>query len=406
MVLILLKQNREDIQVVLLNQSVGPLFMELAVDLSKRAGKVLLVTGSKIKSDHEELIIKIGPSYDRKTILSRVWSWALFLLFTFREVLSINRTIPILVVSNPPLLPLVALVFRLLRHQQYVILVYDIYPDIPKQLGLLSSRFIIAMWGIINKSVFMYAKYVVTLGPYMAHTLEKYFSSQSAKERIVIIPTWVDTDIFIPRRKIDNSFARDNGQIDKLTMLYSGNIGFTHDIRLLIDAAVQLRDDRRISFLIIGEGHGKTALMEKVKCNGLNNVIFLPYQPEEFLPYSLACADVSIISIADGIEGLMMPSKTYYAMAVGSAIIGLSRPPNDLAKVIEESGCGMNIEPGDLKGLIHAISMFADYKYLLDKYKFAARQAAIKTYSRSVNSKLFVNLLKTCFSNEFLRAKQ
>lgn len=397
--MLLLKRNREDMQIVILNQSVGPLFMELAVDLSKRVGKVLLVTGSKVKSDHEDVIIKIGPSYDRRSILHRVWSWVFFLLFAFRAIFPVKRAIPILVVSNPPFLPLIALVFRMLRHQQYVILVYDIYPDIPKQLGLLSNRLIIAMWGIINKYVFMYAKYVVTLGPYMAHTLARYFSSLSAKGRIAIIPTWVDTDIFIPRIKIDNYFAREYGQIDKLTVLYSGNIGFTHDIRLLIDAAVQLRDDRRISFLIIGEGQGKTALTEKVEFNELNNVIILPYQPEESLPYSLACADISIISIADGIEGLMMPSKTYYAMAVGSALIGLSRPPNDLAHVIEESGCGINIEPGDLSGLIHVIVKFAENRAWLNQCKVAARKAAIQKYARSVNSGIFVNFLKTCFPN-------
>jgi hypothetical protein len=72
---------------------------------------------------------------------------------------------------------------------------------------------------------------------------------------------------------------------------------------------------------------------------------------------------------------------------------------NVLANVIEESCCGVNIEPKDLNGLIRAICMFADDKCLLDKYNFAARQTAIKTYSRSVNSKLFANLLKTCFSN-------
>lgn len=395
----MVKQNHDEFQVVLLNQTVGTLFMEFAVDLSKRVGKVLLLTGSTCRSHHENLVIKIGPSYDRRTLLRRIWSWMLFLLFTFREVLSINRTIPLIVVSNPPFLPMIAFAFRILRHQQYVIVVYDIYPDIPKQLGLLSNRFIIAIWQFINKYVFMYAKYVVTLGPYMAHTLERYFSAKNAHKRIVIIPTWVDTDIYVPKTKIDNQFARDNNQIDKLTVLYSGNIGFTHDIRLLINAALHLRDDNRIDFLIIGEGPGKAELVEKVNHNGLNNVKFLSYQPEEYLPYSLACADVSIISIADGIEGLMMPSKTYYAMAVGSAIIGLSRAPNDLATVIKESGCGVNIEPGDIKGLIHTINNFVEDASYLNQCKRAARNVAVNKYARTVNSGMFANFVKTCFSS-------
>jgi glycosyltransferase involved in cell wall biosynthesis len=95
----------------------------------------------------------------------------------------------------------------------------------------------------------------------------------------------------------------------------------------------------------------------------------------------------------------MMPSKTYYAMAVGSALIGLSRPPNDLADVIEESGCGINIEPGDLNGLIHAINNFVEDGSYLHQCKLAARKVAVQKYARSVNSGMFANVIKTCFSN-------
>lgn len=379
--------------------------MELAVDMSQRLGNVLLITGSKIKSDNEGLTIKTGPAYNRRTIVSRVWSALLFLLFTLREVLAHKATVPILAVSNPPLLPAVALLLRLIRRQPYMVLVYDIYPDIPKQLGVLSNRAVLAIWKFVNKYIFLYARRVITLGPNMARTLEKNYSAREAGERISIIPTWVDTETFMPRRKIDNFFARDNMQVDKLTVLYSGNIGLTHDIGLLIDAAACLRDDPRVNFLIIGEGRDKPLLVEKAKRHNLDNVIFLPLQPEESLPYSLACADVSIVSVGEGIEGLMMPSKTYYAMAVGSAIIGLSRSPSDLAHVIQESGCGVNIEPRDLNGLVDAIRMFANDKSLLDQYKSAARNAAAERYARSVLSPRFVNLFITCQSIEKGRSR-
>ncbi|MRS01694.1 glycosyltransferase WbuB [bacterium] len=393
-------QNSEDIKAILLNQSAGPLFMELAEDLSERLGSVLLITGSEIESDREGLMIKKGPAYNRRTIASRALSALLFLLYTLREVLAHKSTVPILAVSNPPLLPAVALLLRLIRRQPYMVLVYDIYPDIPRRLGVLSNRAVLKIWEFVNKYIFLYARNVITLGPHMARTLEEKYSAHGAGERITIIPTWVDTGTFAPKRKRDNFFARNNMQVDKLTVLYSGNIGLTHDISLLIDAAVCMRDDPRISFLIIGEGRDKTSLMEKAKVHDLKNVTFLPLQPEESMPYSLACADVSIVSIRDGIEGLMMPSKTYYAMAVGSAIIGLSRSQSDVAHVIQESRCGVNIEPNDLNGLVGAIRMLADNRSLLDQFKLAARRAACERYARCVLSPSFVNLFATFQSTE------
>ena len=54
---------------------------------------------------------------------------------------------------------------------------------------------------------------------------------------------------------------------------------------------------------------------------GLANVLFKPYQPKEHLKYSLTLPDVHLVSLKPALEGLIVPSKFYSAIAAGRPVI-------------------------------------------------------------------------------------
>ena len=85
--------------------------------------------------------------------------------------------------------------------------------------------------------------------------------------------------------------------------------------------------------MVIGTGSRWNDLQQAAQ--RLSNLTLLPWQPEEMLPYSLSAGDVAVVSLGQGFEGVSMPSKTQYAMAAGSAILGLSHPSSDIKEVIE-----------------------------------------------------------------------
>lgn len=380
-----------------INQSTKGLFEELVEDVVNTECPAYLVTGSLVQLNSEHLVTKIGVAYDRTSYFSRFQTWVHFLAYSARQIWTVPRNVLLIVVSNPPFLPWLACLANIFRKQQYLILVYDIYPEI--LVGL--RRFkctnpIILIWQNINRIVYDRALKIVTIGKYMGHSIAKYLPPK--KMSIDIIPTWVDTKIFNPILKAQNHFATDNKIHDKFVVLYSGNIGFSHDISGLIDAALGLKQILDVEFLIIGDGPGKSALVDYAKILNVNNVRFFPYQEENVLKYSLATADVSIISIGSGAERFMMPSKTYYAMAVGSALLGISSPPNDLVEVIESCECGINVVPGDISSLIRAIHRFYSDRIYLNTCKTNARKAAEKYYSRKTNTNLFAEVISSCLS--------
>lgn len=371
------------------------MFLELAEDISKEIGPSRLVTGDRVRTLLPSLEIRQAPAYDKRSMPRRALSWIWFTASAMKEVMKVKRAVPLVMVSNPPVMPLLGLISNIVRRQHYIIIVYDIYPDALTALGRLRRGSIVfRIWSCLVKLTFSRAAHVITLGRHMAGKLEPYLADRSCKKKLYIVPTWVDTTKYVPIKKKENWFAVKHGQTDKLTILYSGNIGFTHDIEILIDAAEALRNEESIHFLIIGEGPSKARLLERALLKHLQNITFLPIQDGETFPFSLACGDIAIVSIRKGMEGLMMPSKAYYSMAVGSALLGLSCAPNDLADLIQSYGCGLSVAPGKLEGLVEAIQKFKEDGRFLDKCKTNSRIAAQKYFSRASVTPAITELAK------------
>ena len=287
------------------------------------------------------------------------------------------------IVAQPPFLPLWGVLCRLLFGQRYIVWIDDVYPDVLVRRGRIAPNGIVCrVWGRANRLFLRHADEVTTLGPRMAEVVAQYMTPEAA-QKIRIFTTPVDTDFIQPIKKDSNTFAMANGQVDKMTVLYSGNLGLSHDLDMMVDVAERLRERDEIHFLIIGAGPGWQVLFESAK--SLDNMTVLPLQDDDVLPLSLSTGDVSWVSIGSNMEGISMPSKTQYALAAGSAILGVSPSSSDLHAIVERYDCGITVEPGDADGCVDAICRLASDPDLLSRCRKNARQAAVREFSRRAN---------------------
>jgi Glycosyl transferases group 1. len=272
--------------------------------------------------------------------------------------------------------------------------VYDIYPDVLIGLGKIRHGIISRIWMALNRLVLEHASLVFTIGEDMAYLLENsYDLSRTAAGHSIVIHNWCDVDTIKPLAKQDNPFAIEHGQVDKITVLYSGNMGNTHDIESILAVARELKNYETIHFLFIGEG-AKWSLVEKTKVNeGLNNITLLPFQSEEALPISMATGDIGIVAYQPGTEACIVPSKTYYYMAAGLVPLVVSGIETDLSRLLVKNLCGMSVRSGDIEGLKRAILRLADDVELLKKYKASARITVERYFSRR-NTELYIDALK------------
>jgi glycosyltransferase involved in cell wall biosynthesis len=142
-----------------------------------------------------------------------------------------------------------------------------------------------------------------------------------------------------------------------------------------VDAAEYLRNEKDVLFVFIGEGGQQSFLEESSRTRNLHNILFLPYQRPEDLPYSLTSGDIALIAMKPGTQGLCVPGKVYSAMAAGSAILGLVPKDSEIADLIDLYQCGIRVEPEQPVPLAHAILTLHRNRDLLKTCQKNARRS-------------------------------
>jgi glycosyltransferase involved in cell wall biosynthesis len=189
---------------------------------------------------------------------------------------------------------------------------------------------------------------VVSLGPVMSDRL-RLKGVQS--ERIVIISNWATGDEHIVRGP-ENQLRRQWGLEGCFTIVYSGNLGIAHDVETPIRALREcLAEVPALRLVFIGKG-SRLSEAQKVaeECGVSGAVQFRPLVPSELLPHSLGVADVALVTLCRGFEGLVVPSKLLGYMARGVPTIYIG-PPSDAQHLIDESGAGACVANGDVRAL-------------------------------------------------------
>jgi colanic acid biosynthesis glycosyl transferase WcaI len=233
----------------------------------------------------------------------------------------------------------------------FVYNVQDLYPDVPIRAGQLRNRYAIAAMRALENFMYRKAAHITVISPAM---LENLIGKGVPKEKISVIPNFVDTEFIRPLPK-DNEFARQFGLIDKFVVTHAGNIGYVYDFETLLETASLVRAEKKIFFLIVGNGVARSELERKTRELELDNVRFIPFQPHESLPWLRASSDVQVNLYKNGAANDSFPSKVYEIMASGRPLLAAAEPGSGVANLVKETECGICVIPGRPRELADAI---------------------------------------------------
>jgi glycosyltransferase involved in cell wall biosynthesis len=281
----------------------------------------------------------------------------------------------VIVVTNPPTLPFVTLLACKLRGAHCILLVHDVYPDVAAASGLLRYRSITyRLLDALARRLYRAVDRVVVLGRDMDAVVRAKIGGD--RPEISIVPNWGDVTA------VSGDALRERlGLRGKFVLQYSGNIGRTHDLSPIVDAAEQLRDGA-VHVLIVGEGAGRDAVAAEIAKRRATNVTLLPPVRRDELPELLAACDVALISLKSGMAGLSVPSRIYNILAAGKPVIGMVDPRSEIAAIIREEQVGTVVDPGDAAGLVAAIEQARSDPAALAAQGRRALAAAQSRYSR------------------------
>ncbi|MFQ5914695.1 MAG: glycosyltransferase family 4 protein [Nitrospinota bacterium] len=267
-----------------------------------------------------------------------------------------SRTWPeadVLLVYSPPL-PLSGAGAKYQRRfgAPMVLNVQDLYPQTAIDLGLLRNRMAVSIAERMERRAYQEAaRIVVHSRGNRAYLLE---NKSVPPDKVRVIYNWVDTEAIRPGPR-ENGFRAEHGLGEQFVVSYAGLMGYAQDLGLVIECAALMEADEDVLFLLVGEGVLERRWKKMVSESGLRNVRFLPMQSRERYAQLLTASDVCLVPLYGALKTPVVPGKLNSIMASGRPAIAIADPGGDAPKLVEESGGGVNVPPGQLRTLLEEL---------------------------------------------------
>jgi glycosyltransferase involved in cell wall biosynthesis len=335
--------------------------------------------------------------FDKNKNIGRILNGTSCFLSMLPLVFSAGNNTLLVFNTNPALLPLLGLVGAKLRGKKYVILIHDLWPELPANMGMIKKdSALYRAIDFLNNLSFKYANAIIVLSEAMKRRISDKVPRM--KDKIHIIHNWVDGSRVCPVAKENNRMLEEFGFGEKKVVMYSGNLGRYQPLEVMIDAANELRGRKDILFLFAGDGGKKKMIQEMATSMNLDNVIFIPFQPLDRLGELLAMADVSLVGIYPENEGVIMPSKLYGLLAVGKPIICVSDRASEVVETLKAADAGIHSPIDDPKELARKIEKVLDNKDRAVKMGENGRRYFLEHFERKKITGEWMSLLTNLHS--------
>ena len=298
--------------------------------------------------------------FGRGRLVSRAVDYLTFYLSATTRLAALADSGTVVIAeTDPPLLSVPSALVTRVKRAVLVNWIQDLFPEIAQSLHVPGIALVAPVLRRLRNFSLNLARTNVVLGEAMAARLRAEGIEQ---DKIEVIHNWSPVEMEQPAaRQTENPLRSEWGLGQRFVVGYSGNFGRAHDFATVLDAAAALRDLTDIHFLFIGAGAQRPWLEARVVDLGLTNVSFRPYQPLDRLAASLLVPSVHLVSLKPDLEGLIVPSKFYSALAAGRPVLFVGDPASEMAMRIEESGCGRAFPVGAHADLAAAIRDLASH---------------------------------------------
>lgn len=290
---------------------------------------------------------------NKSNLLARAWGFAGFtalagLCSLFKSLFKKRRPDVVMAMSPPLTLGLVAWLTARLRRARFVFNVQDIFPDVAVEVGAISNRHVIRLLAGLERFVYRRADALTVLSEDLRANVEsKLAPTRTTRHRGVevrVIPNFVDTKRIRPQAR-ENAYRSEFGLGTRTVFMYAGNLGISQPLELMIETARELVERDDVVFVLNGDGSRRAHLESLAR--GLNNVVFVDYQPSARLAEVLAAADVGVIALHQGLARSSVPSKLYSILAAGRAVLASVDLGTEVANLVSSQGAGIVVVPDD-----------------------------------------------------------
>lgn len=280
---------------------------------------------------------KLDKNRLRTRILRTVWlSWKLSLALCKK----LKRGDAIFIVTNPASLLILVAFIKKIRHNILHILVHDVFPEntIPARIIRSQSDWLYRISKHVFDIAYRQADQLIVLGRDMQEVMLRKLEKNKHHTKVQVISNWADTELIQPsEKKLLAPFSEDGDAF--LDIQYAGNLGRVQGLRDFVSVIGQVKNPQ-LRFSFWGNGALKNELEGEIKSMGLSNVLFMGNYSRMAQNEVLNSCDMALVTLAEGMYGLGVPSKTYNILAAGKPVLFVGDLRSEIALLIKEYGIG------------------------------------------------------------------
>lgn len=347
-------------------------------------------------------VIQLDLPYSNKdNLLKRT---KVFLQYAWKGIrLALSEEYDLLFATSTPLTAgIPGIAAKWFRGKKFVFEVRDLWPELPKALGMKNPFALVGM-SILEWLSYHAADACVGLSPGICEGIRR--RSQKGKA-IALIPNGSDLDLFRPGNRADLDLPGIGRS--QFVALFTGTHGIANGLDAVLDTAVELkksgRDDIVLAF--VGSGKLKAKLQARAQKEALGNCRFYDPIPKKDLSKIVSTVDTGMMILANipAFYYGTSPNKFFDYIAAGLPVF--CNYPGWMADMIRQHQCGTAVEPDNPKAFAEALAWLADHPAERRQMGSNARKLAETEFGRNGLGDSFVHFLENTLANRLQPDKQ
>ena len=299
----------------------------------------------------------------------------------------------IFLASTPPIQGVLGAFLKKIKKVPFIYNLQDIFPDSLVGTGLAKKDGIFWKIGrVIENYTYRNADKIIVISEDFKRNI---MAKGVPEDKIVVVYNWVDEEAVKHVSRDENVlFERYSLDRSKFYITYSGNIGLTQNMDLLLEIAKELESEPDIKFVLIGDGAYKNQVKEIIAERNISNVTLLPFQPYEDISHVFSLGDVGLVISKPGVGENSVPSKTWSILSASRPVLA-NFDENELKEIVDKHQCGIFTKAGDKEAFKQAILELYQNRDMCKKMGSKGREFILNNLTRAVGTQKYVDVIKT-----------
>lgn len=299
----------------------------------------------------------------------------------------------IFLASTPPIQGVLGGLLKKIKKVPFIYNLQDIFPDSLVGTGLAKKGGLLWKIGrVIENFTYRNADKIIVISEDFKHNI---MAKGVPEEKIVVIYNWVDEEavkhVVREENKLFDAYGLDR---KKFYITYSGNIGLTQNMDMLLEVAKDLEENPDLHFVLIGEGAYKKRVEEIIAEKNIINVTLMPFQPYEDISHVFSLGDVGLVISKPGVGENSVPSKTWSILSASRPVLA-NFDENELKTIVSENQCGIFTKAGDKESFRQAILRLYENREMCVEMGRNGRDFIMKNLTRAVGTQKYVDVIRS-----------